>query len=792
MLIAVGCPWAGEFSRSQSHSQPSPNSTQKSENGVSYKQKAPRQVSNPFDILYDIQKAPSKSTAISSDKPLKSASYIRIEEEIRSGTPQKATGVSRYSVDPTQLGSPPPVVTVVGDGMVRRGGLVISRLASLRNRNSIRLRNKMVHRHDIDNDSTSVFSMVSKRKRKRNVLSFVFPIKRKTSLKYRPVSPALNKFDTQQDANEYFLTHNIASLMRDILPREMLTYNFKGLLKMKPTLHSQPEQFAISRAADFTMLNNLDHRIVTSSLREEQMAQKSVPFDKISSKTSSEQERRQIFISTVTKEYRNRVFAGRYTVPPRVHHILPFEAGLLSPEENVAVDTMLALEVLLRRTLAAKIGYRLNSGLARKRLGAMRREGPQSSSSSDHSGPDSQHHQKHHESNGDQRRKSSENSRRSSSVHTKKLLKEIVPSEAFPSPQISFASQLSFSSRFFDYNASRTRGNLESIDEKYRLQEASVELPQSRETRVHQTPITYITTSSLYSDDNGVEDSSRPKEATTWPLKEQAAMSPTLSNIFVNDFNKVFFENERRRQKDNSLSNLNMYSLRPVNRSVATLSSSGDMGVSEKLTSAPSESSQFGKRTDPELLSYASSYRKGKRASGSTTRTSIIHSLDNLASSVNEYLMSHEGLQHVSTLEATPDVSSPGKQTTSSIYTDSINNSTRDIYGAAISAHSKSQQNLGIQTSPKLPSFARHYTLEKIALNLQKERGNDNDIVGNTCISSGKNVSSRSSNKNQHLMGGSPGNQKSLATNSPSSAYSSDGQLRTSRELTNIKSETAS
>lgn len=778
MLIAVGSPWPDEFSRSQSQSRPSPNSTNNSKNGLSYKQGSPRQVSNPFDILYDIQKAPSKSTAISSDKPLKSASYIRIEEGIRSGTPQKTTGASRYSIDPIQLGSPPPTVTVVGDGMLRRGGLVVSRLASLRNRNSIRLRNKMVHRHDIDNDSTSVFSVASKKKKKRNSLSFVFPIKRKTSFKYKPVSPALNNLETQQGVNDYFLTHNIAGLMREILPREMLTYKFNGLLRMKPTLHSRPEQFAISRAAEFTMLNNLGQRISPGSLQGGLMAQKAVPFE-ISSKTSSEQERRRIFISTVTKEYRNKVFAGKYTVPLRLHQILPFEADLLTQEENVAVDTMLAFEVLLRRTLAAKIGYRLNSGLARKQPVAYGREGPEgpkSSSSSDHSGHNSQHHQNHHESQGDKRRKPSENSKRSSSVHTKKLLKEVVPSEAFPSPQISFASQLGFSSRFFDYNASRAQENQESIDQTSKGQETSVELPQTRENNVHKTPITYITSSSLYSNDNGVEVPSKPNKPPTWPLKEQAASSPTLSNMFVNDFNKVFFENERRRQEDNNLSNLNMYSLRPVNRSVATFSSSGDLAVSEKPTSTPSESSQFGKPTDHELLSYASSYRKGKRASSSTTRTSVIHSLDNLADSVNEYLMGDGELQHttVSTLEATPEGSSPGKQTTSSLYTDSFNISSRDIYGAATSVHSKSQQNLGIQTSPKLPSFARHYTLEKIVLNLQKERENDNEIMGNTCNSPGKDVSSRSSNKNQHSMPEAH-NEKSSATNSPSSAYSSDG-----------------
>lgn len=800
-MLIKGSSWPDEFNRSQSqfHS-PSPISVQKSENACKNTSQC---VSNPFEVLYDSQIAFIKSNLFKSrHQPSKSASYIRIEEEIHSGTSLNASGVSRYVNSPPGTYDPessnqfisPPAVTVINDNMLRRGTLVVSRLESLRRRNSIRLRNKMVHRHDIDPDSNSVFSITSsKKKRKRNALSFVFPIKRTTSFKYKPVSPVLHhKFDTQQNVNEYFLINNIPALMRDIIPRTMLTYKFKGLLKVEPTLYSHPEHFAISRAANFTRITSEGQRISTPYRVKTWRSQEISQPEHIPWVTLSEQERRQKFISTVNKEYRIKVFAGKYTVPPRLHEILPSEAAILTLEEKEAIETKLALEVLLRRTLAAKISYRINnSGIVGKSPLSSHHASPKStSSSSDHSGPDWQYHQRQHVYF---QKDNSENSERASS-DTKELLKDIVPSEAFPSPQISYASHVSIpsrlgsSSRIFESHINRAFGNLDSIKETTE-QEMGLELPRTRQ--LNQPPTTRFTTSSLYTENKDFgERNPQSRKDSEKLVNTQALLSPTLSDKFVNDFHQLLSENETRRQEENyhqNLSNLRLYSLKPMNRSVATFSSSGDLDFSDKLTSVPSETSHCRKQTEHELLSYTSSYQRGKRASRSTTGTSVMHSLENLTNSVNDYLVTHSGLQHItsSTFDASPDAASPGKQTTSSVYTESLSNFSGEVHGATVSVDSKSPPNLAMQTSHRILNLAQLYSLENIVLNLQREREQDNDIVGITYTSSEKEESnSRSSYKNPHSSGSlkEGQTQKSNSNNSLSSAYSPEAPLRTMGE----------
>lgn len=649
----------------------------------------------------------------------------------------------------------------------------------------------MVHRHDIDPDSNSVFSIASsKKKRKRNALSFVFPIKRTTSFKYKPVSPVLHhKFDTQQHVNEYFLINNIPALMRDIIPRTMLTYKFKGLLKVEPKLHSHPEHFAISRAANFTRISSEGQRISTLHRVKTRRSQEISEQEHIPPVTLSEQERRQTFISNVNKEYRIKVFAGKYTAPPRLHEVLPSESAILTLEEKEAIETKLALEVLLRRTLAAKINYRINnSGIVRKSPMSSHHASPKStSSSSDHSGPDWKYHEQHHvyfqEDN-------SENSERASS-DTKDLQKDRAPSEAFPSPQISYASHVSFasrlgsSSRIFESHINRAFGNLDSINETTE-QEIWLELPQTR--RFNEPPTTRFTTSSFYTENKDFgERHSQSRKVSEKSVNTQALLSPTLSDNFVNDFHQLLSERETRRQEENyrqNLSNFRLFSLRPMNRSVATFSSSGDLDISDKLTSVPSETSHWRKQTEHELLSYTSSYQRGKRSSRSTAGTSVMHSLENLTNSINDYLVTHGGLQS-STFDASPDVASPGKQTSSSVYSESLSNSSGEVRGATVSVVSKSPPNMAIQTSHRILNLAPLYSLENIVLNLQREREQDNDIVGITYPSSEKEESnSRSNYKNPDSSGSLKEGQTQMpnSINSLSSVYSPEAPLRTMGE----------
>lgn len=825
MLIAIGSMWSDEFSLSQSqlHSQ-SPISFQDSDPAPT-KAIHPnsRNASNPFDILYDKK----RETDENPKRLTKSPSYIQIEQEIFSGSPTRATGVSRAHNDTSRadnghyLSAPPPTVTVINDGSLRRGGLGISPQVSIRRRtgNSIRLRNKMVHREDLKDDSMSVFSVVSskKKKRRRNGLSFVFPIKRRTSFKYTPVSTSAKKhsFETQRGVDEYFMINNIAAIMRDMLPRKLKTFEFKGLTKVDPVLHSKIEHFAISRAANFTMVPDqiqlsapvpaLQGTKVSMQTKRLSMAQ----LEKTPSATLSEKERRQMFISTVTKEYRNKVFAGNYKVPPRLHQVLPFEADILTPEENVAIDTKLALEVLLRRTLAAKIDYRLKrSGYSRASFSSSRGEtsgtsgsdGRSASSSSSSNRPEQYQNRMKEKRRQDRRSKPSSGF---SSINTTDFLKDMAPSEALPSPQISFA--LSFGSKLFENDLEESPGLL-SKDSTVNRSGALVAPPKlapANGSDITQTPKTHITSSSVYSADKSSGGSSDPKPSklTKAPVIDTLSPvipSPAFSEKFAIDLNNFFFDAEKRKQDMNyekNLSNLNLYSLRPMNRSIATLSSSGDINVVDKFNSDNSDSSHFGKQTENEQLSFISSYHRSKRGSRSTTRTSIIHSLDNLANSVNEYLVNNGGLHYITVTsnEDTPQIS-PEKLTSSSIYSGSFDASTRDLYGAQNSIDLKSANTRGaVQPNDRAQNFNQHYSLENILQNLQREKQYESDLLGLTYASTSKSmVQNRSTSKEHHSMGGSIHDgytETSISTNSPSSVYSSIAPLSTVRNNEKTKSD---
>lgn len=613
-----------------------------------------RSASNPFDIIYDPNQAPHPANLKAAHK---TPSYLEIEREFNSGkSPSRAVGANRYSqygnTDHYASGSNrhnfPPTVTVIDD-RPKRGNLVVSREASLRHRNTIRRRNKMVRRDDLEKDTEPLLAAETSVKKSRKLkLSFVFPIKRKTSFKYRSLRSL--RFSSQKDMDEYFLMNNLAAMMKDVLPHTMMTYEYSRLIKVHPNLHAQPAYFAISRSATFTEVQDRSgekpsplrgQRIKQSDLSGENLDTR--PLSKEHSSTESEQHKRAVFVSTVSNEYRHSVFSGKFTAPPKIEAVRPFEAEILSPEEKVSIETKLALEVLLRRTLAAKIDYRLRSD--RNSMERSRKAGLDASplSSRLSHGPKLSHLSHLSHLSGNSKRPSVRN-----------ITTSTPKSQSAP----------------FPYQASENSrsGVVPSVSENFPSPQVSLALFES-----YEPPVLDPKRQSPVDRDNGprsagdgpakahINVAEFPPANTTTTTTTFAPLSP--ANMFVNDFNKTYYESERRREEHHenlsNLSNLNMFSLRPRNRSDITLSSGPSAFVSQSplqpglnqshdRTQSGSNKSAYthsGSHNETKLSGRSSYSSHRVRHSKSTPNTSILHSLDSVANIVTEYLR-QEGLEY--------------------------------------------------------------------------------------------------------------------------------------------------
>lgn len=605
---------------------------------------APRRTaSNPFDVLYGAKPLPPHPAEVQLRQ------YLHIEQELRRGhSPRPAS----------PLPGPSPIVTVV-----LRSGSVVSRLATLRQRNTIRRRNKMVRR--ADSDKLLVFSADAPKAARRLKIAFVFPVKRRTLFKYHPVRAA-QKFHSQQEVDNFFVLNNVAAVMKDVLPRQMNTYRFTHLAKVDPTLVAQPAEFAISRDARFTLLQPPLPPAVQKAVFQgrplTETARKSVAWEREPAKQASPDSehnsaelRRQQFLASVYSQYRAAVFAGRYQLPPKTEDMLPFEADIMTPQEKEKMDKQLLLEALLRRTVAAKIDFRLSrSGYAAKRAD---KADSSSSSRSDKPGrrdanrPDPGRNTHHRRSPST--RSSSD---LAASLDTDELMQHNASllSELLPSPQMSFSSNIfdrgmyaappaasRTSSKREAANVARSGSSLAPKSTSSHMARTRLDPRKSNVARSasslapKNTPKKSLIGSSVYSDGS--------------PKKIMAA-----ADMYIYDFEKLnIAPGKKGPERERNLSNLNLYSLQPLNRSNTTLSTNS--GVSSPGKLSVSEGNTFGARSTPreqmnyDALSLAStpSISHGhNRASRSTAETSVLHSLENITRRVSEYLESEGGTEY--------------------------------------------------------------------------------------------------------------------------------------------------
>lgn len=478
-------------------------------------------------------------------------------------------------------------------------------LASMR-QGTIRRRNRMAKRSELM-PSGSVYSgdsLKSKPKPRASRWSSMFPIKRKTSFRYTPISKSHRKpfFESQNDADRFFLLDGIASVVRGMLPRTMLTYKYKKVTKIYPELHLCPERFAITENNSFQIVGKNDVAVPLEATRAAPP-----PISKEMTRTiqtrkgSAAFTRRQVFLSTVYKEYREKVLAGKYYIPPKFDLLLPFESGIMKPEEISSMDVKILLEVLLRRTAAAKIEFRLSqSGL----LGASSGSASQSSDdglSSKFSGV------------GRSFRDNS-STKRSFSASTSSLgsngRESVASQNPLPSPQISSVSKFDESLTFHDPRsgdiiAQRERyGGLMTsvINDSTAFKSTKKDLLRHIAKDYPPSALSDFTSSSLYSG-----TSSRQRRNTKTHLNN-IVFTPLPSEV-------------------GSLSNINMYSLQPMNRSVTTISSA--LGFNSDSGQNSNESKILELRFAP---------KKARGDSNSTTNTSVIHSLEDIDKRMSQHL----------------------------------------------------------------------------------------------------------------------------------------------------------
>lgn len=396
--------------------------------------------SNPFEVLYDPQKAHSPTGY---DTPLiQSYKYL----EMNHG---EINGVSNSkSVRQIQRAGATNIVTVIGStDNVHRTGSMVSRSATLKNRNKIKKRNKMVRKNDLEEDKHS------SKDKKRSKLAFMFPVNRSKSLKKNARYTRLNrspKFANMEEFQQFFDNINAGGSVPEMVPPAMNYFKYKRLFLPDPKLVAKQKYFQITKSNSFVLSQKPKMSKLAISLPiKETFTKNGVPGldQNFHMENNHDDSFHNIdFFQEAYKRYRNSVFANKLTTIPSFLEVFPEEADMviINAQDVKSINRKLLFEVLLRRTVSAKIDYRLrrNGYFDRKPRYSMISKNSSSPSSSSPSG-DKQ------SDNKDLPKLSKSNSNSSSgeeSINTDELLQQNASlySGVLPSPQISYFTRIEF------------------------------------------------------------------------------------------------------------------------------------------------------------------------------------------------------------------------------------------------------------------------------------------------------------------------------------------------------------
>ncbi|GBL48739.1 hypothetical_protein [Candidozyma auris] len=557
-----------------------------------------RQQSNPFDVLYDPESAKNHPPVTRSKSPL----YLDIEKDIHNGqSPNRGYHASNGH----------PTITVIDDSQLRRGNSVVSTSASLRNRNKIKKRNKMVRKEDlpagliVDESASSSEAGYKARKSSKKTqssrLNFLFPVRRKRSFNYYPIR-SQPKFRSPNELDEFYQKHNARNVVRELLPQSMAAYEFTNLISLVPIINVYPDSMrlplTIPRASNRGNKPDLSVEASPHEARQHSPQRKSLAPPRLQRPEQLTFNENLNFKNKIYKSYKEAIFAGKYSRPPQLQQTHPREAMYVTNNEKEQLETRLLFEILLRRTIAAKIDFRLKQqGYQQRKKRPKEKASDNSLNTSSSSAPSDRpdKHVRDHSHHG-RGPKTPRGTKPSNSRQDNTSLL----SDPLPSPQISFNANM-FEPMYEDspssmINWERKFSHLERLSPKRQNQQAFQN------------------------------------------LGEQA--SP--SQRFVYNFDKVDLVSKRERSTPN-LSNVALYSMQPVNRSEATLSSSESSAEKFQVGQnfhRVSDSTTESKGHSRGSASTNPGNGKRTRDSESTTNTSVLQSLEDLSESVFDYLRS--------------------------------------------------------------------------------------------------------------------------------------------------------
>lgn len=630
-----------------------------------------RVVSNPFDVLYDPSKSPRH---LSSSEERRGPTTPRVYA--KNSTRKLYTPKNIYT--PEQIMSPnhgnrrvlsgvPPVITMIDQSALHRSSSIVSREASLRHRHSIARRNKMINKKSLDvysptNDSSSIYGSEYKYKpvQKQSVgqkLKFLFQVRRKTSLKqksaYRLLREMRDKrsnFQSKQELEDFFKNTNASQLMRELLPAKMkvFDYNNVGLLTRKPIIQKRSRHFNINENNEFTIVSPLNDRLKISAPLKDSFV-KHTNTNAGHWRTSRNPEPEFSIVDSIYSRYRDSILHGNYQIPPKFNDLYPQEThnNLITLTDVENMNKKILLEVLLRRTLAAKIEFRLKrSGHPRKRKGHKK-----TSDSDDESYSSSDSEAKHdvrHSHIPKLIHTDSEDSPDDESLDTDDLMQQNASlfSGLLPSPQISYKSNMFGSDFKLNENFDDSDGDLSS-----RMVRSEMKLRRTASTNDLLNLVRHVTPTPVAQFESTVSNS--PFHTANFNVKK-VKRNESFSARREEELNVL--ERAMGRPQFN-------YELKPLTRSIETFSSSEESGMLSRTppvelsrnSSLKSFKSNTGiirrtnslgnpntkettKRDSNITDTTGSSFEKLHRKSHSTSNTSIFQDLDDLSSQLSSFI----------------------------------------------------------------------------------------------------------------------------------------------------------
>lgn len=565
-----------------------------------------RVVSNPFDVIYN---SPDKKRLSNNTAESKRFSGISFKTPTIPFNPHvpftPSTPHNLYNKDNRVVSDLPPTVTMIDQG-VSRSGSVISRSASIRNRYKLVQRNKMVNKKSLDIHSPSFDTESNfgkeydkgydkgydnKEKYKYPKLRFLFPVRRKTSLKKNPAYRLLrearerrSKFKTQDELEEFLQMSNAEKIMKELIPSTMKLYDYSNIITRKPVLKKTSRVFQINENNNFQIINpTIEKKTISGPFIDTLTKNGYNPFP--------QNERKEFnLLDSIYNRYREKAFSSNLKIPLKFTDYFPDEldSDLVSPFDIDNFNKKLLFEILLRRTLAAKIDYRLKQNGYTGKRSKRDKDDETSSSSSDSSGnPDIRHSHVPELVHTD-----SDSENDNDSINTDDLMQQNASlfSGLLPSPQISYKSDMFGDFEFKPEFFKESEGG--DLDSRYFKSEN-----KSRRTASTNDLLNLV------------------KHVTPKTPAEPVFSSPGR-------FDKV-----KHQKRDEELAMLQQYTgfeLKPINRSVETFSSSSG---SDRLS-----------RTPPLELSRNHSLRSNlsrNQSLKSNTSTLLNHKRSTSTSSIN-------------------------------------------------------------------------------------------------------------------------------------------------------------